>query len=52
MADMLIKSRDAVNIVFGNTFSDEYHTHKKFDYVRSLFLTIVRVTLTHSLQRE
>ena len=34
-ADMLIKGQDAGNIVFGNTFSDDGHPHKKFDYMLS-----------------
>jgi type I restriction enzyme M protein len=34
-ADMLIKGQDAANIVFGNTFSDDGHPHKKFDYMLS-----------------
>ncbi len=34
-ADMLIKSQDVANIVFGNTFSDDGHLLKKFDYMLS-----------------
>lgn len=34
-ADMLIKGQDVANIVFGNTFSDDGHVHKKFDYMLS-----------------
>lgn len=34
-ADMLIKAQDVANIVFGNTFSDDGHLHKKFDYMLS-----------------
>ena len=34
-ADMLIKGQDVANIVFGNTFSDDGHIHKKFDYMLS-----------------
>jgi type I restriction enzyme M protein len=34
-ADMLIKGQDVANIVFGNTFSDDGHAHKKFDYMLS-----------------
>jgi type I restriction enzyme M protein len=34
-ADMLIKGQDVANIVFGNTFSDDGHPHKKFDYMLS-----------------
>lgn len=34
-ADMLIKGQDVANIVFGNTFSDDGHLHKKFDYMLS-----------------
>lgn len=34
-ADMLIKGQDAANIVFGNTFSDDGHPHRKFDYMLS-----------------
>jgi len=34
-ADMLIKGQDVGNIVFGNTFSEDGHTHKKFDYMLS-----------------
>jgi type I restriction enzyme M protein len=34
-ADMLIKGQDVGNIVFGNTFSDDGHPHKKFDYMLS-----------------
>jgi type I restriction enzyme M protein len=34
-ADMLIKGQDVANIVFGNTFSEEGHPHKKFDYMLS-----------------
>jgi len=34
-ADMLIKGQDVANIVFGNTFSDDGHLLKKFDYMLS-----------------
>jgi type I restriction enzyme M protein len=34
-ADMLIKGQDVANIKSGNTFSDDGHTHKKFDYMLS-----------------
>jgi type I restriction enzyme M protein len=34
-ADMLIKGQDVGNIVFGNTFSDDGHPHRKFDYMLS-----------------
>jgi type I restriction enzyme M protein len=34
-ADMLIKGQDVGNIVFGNTFSEDGHAHKKFDYMLS-----------------
>jgi len=34
-AEMLIKGQDVANIVFGNTFSDDGHAHKKFDYMLS-----------------
>jgi type I restriction enzyme M protein len=34
-ADMLIKGQDVANIAFGNTFSDDGHAHKKFDYMLS-----------------
>ncbi|MER8899104.1 class I SAM-dependent DNA methyltransferase [Mesorhizobium sp. M0676] len=34
-ADMLIKGQDVANIVFGNTLSDDGHTHEKFDYMLS-----------------
>lgn len=34
-ADMLIKGQDVANIVFGNTFSDDGHPSKKFDYMLS-----------------
>lgn len=34
-ADMLIKEQDVGNIVFGNTFSEDGHSHKKFDYMLS-----------------
>lgn len=34
-ADMLIKGQDVANIVFGNTFSDDGHILKKFDYMLS-----------------
>src|SRR6202790_1342142 len=34
-ADMLIKGQDVGNIVFGNTFSEDGHQHKKFDYMLS-----------------
>lgn len=34
-ADMLIKGQDVSNIVFGNTLSDDGHTHKQFDYMLS-----------------
>jgi type I restriction enzyme M protein len=32
---MLIKGQDVANIVFGNTFSEDGHPHKKFDYMLS-----------------
>jgi len=32
---MLIKGQDVANIVFGNTFSDDGHRHRKFDYMLS-----------------
>ncbi len=34
-ADMLIKGQDVGNIVFGNTFSEDGHPYKKFDYMLS-----------------
>ena len=34
-ADMLIKGQDVANIVFGNTFSEDGHPNKKFDYMLS-----------------
>ena len=34
-ADMLIKGQDVANISFGNTLSDDGHTHKRFDYMLS-----------------
>ncbi len=34
-ADMLIKGQDIANIAFGNTLSEDDHTHKKFDYCLS-----------------
>ena len=34
-ADMLIKGQNVANIVFGNTFSEDGHPHKKFDYMLS-----------------
>ncbi len=34
-ADMLIKGQDVANIAFGNTLSDDGHTHHKFDYMLS-----------------
>ena len=34
-ADMLIKGQDVANIVFGNTFSEDGHPHRKFDYMLS-----------------
>ncbi len=34
-ADMLIKGQDVANIVFGNTFSEDGHRHRKFDYMLS-----------------
>ncbi|MGZ8184210.1 MAG: type I restriction-modification system subunit M [Methylobacter sp.] len=34
-ADMLIKGQAVANIVFGNTFSEDGHPHKKFDYMLS-----------------
>jgi type I restriction enzyme M protein len=34
-ADMLIKGQDVGNIAFGNTFSEDGHPHKKFDYMLS-----------------
>src|ERR1700734_3846791 len=32
---MLIKGQDVANIVFGNTFSEDGHPHRKFDYMLS-----------------
>ena len=34
-ADMVIKGQDVANIVFGNTFSEDGHPHRKFDYMLS-----------------
>ena len=34
-ADMLIKGQDVANIAFGNTFSEDGHPHRKFDYMLS-----------------
>jgi type I restriction enzyme M protein len=34
-ADMLIKGQDVVNIVAGNTLSEDGHPHKQFDYMLS-----------------
>ena len=34
-ADMLIKGQDVANIKSGNTFSEDGHPHKKFDYMLS-----------------
>lgn len=34
-ADMLIKGQDVANIAFGNTLSDDGHSHRKFDYMLS-----------------
>lgn len=34
-ADMLIKGQDVGNIAFGNTLSDDGHSHKQFDYMLS-----------------
>jgi type I restriction enzyme M protein len=34
-ADMLIKGQDAGNIAFGNTFSDDGHLLRRFDYMLS-----------------
>ena len=34
-ADMLIKGQDVANIAFGNTLSEDGHTHKRFDYMLS-----------------
>lgn len=34
-ADMLIKGQDISNIAFGNTLSEDGHTHKHFDYMLS-----------------
>ncbi len=34
-ADMLIKWQDVANIVFGNTFSEDGHPYRKFDYMLS-----------------
>jgi len=34
-ADMLIKGQDVANIKPGNTFSDDGHAHRKFDYMLS-----------------
>jgi type I restriction enzyme M protein len=34
-ADMLIKGQDVANIVFGNTFTEDGHPHKRFDYMLS-----------------
>jgi type I restriction enzyme M protein len=32
-ADMLIKGQDVANIIFGNTFTEDGHPHRKFDYM-------------------
>ena len=34
-ADMLIKGQDVSNIIFGNTFSEDGHSSKTFDYMLS-----------------
>ena len=34
-ADMLIKGQEVGNIIAGNTFSDDGHPHRKFDYMLS-----------------
>jgi type I restriction enzyme M protein len=34
-ADMLIRGQDVSHIAFGNTLSDDGHTHKRFDYMLS-----------------
>jgi type I restriction enzyme M protein len=34
-ADMLIKGQDVANIKSGNTFSDDGHPHRRFDYMLS-----------------
>jgi type I restriction enzyme M protein len=34
-ADMLIKGQDVANIKFGNTFSEDGHPHRRFDYMLS-----------------
>ena len=34
-ADMLIKGQEVANIAFGNTFSEDGHPHRKFDYMLS-----------------
>lgn len=34
-ADMLIKGQDISNIIFGNTLSDDGHSHQRFDYMLS-----------------
>lgn len=34
-ADMLIKGQDVANIIPGNTFTEDGHPHKKFDYMLS-----------------
>ena len=34
-ADMLIKGQDVGNITFGNTFTEDGHPHRKFDYMLS-----------------
>jgi type I restriction enzyme M protein len=34
-ADMLIKGQNVGNIIYGNTFSEDGHPHKKFDYMLS-----------------
>ena len=34
-ADMLIKGQDVANIVFGNTFSEDGHPQRRFDYMLS-----------------
>jgi type I restriction enzyme M protein len=34
-ADMLIKGQNVANIIFGNTFTEDGHPHRKFDYMLS-----------------
>jgi type I restriction enzyme M protein len=34
-ADMLIKGQDVGNMIFGNTFTEDGHPHRKFDYMLS-----------------